>query len=95
MFEEEDRLAIQLKDQFKQYETRVSLAMIPFYIQKLEHINEQIADKQRLQAPKQDLDFLYNTQRDVQQKLTAEKVEVQKMAEDLYSTWTKIDDLRL
>ena len=38
---------------------------------------------------------MYNTQREVQQKLTAEKVEVQKMAEDLYSTWTKIDDLRL
>jgi len=47
LFEEEDRLAIQLKDQFKQYETRVSLAMIPFYIQKLDHINEQIAEKQR------------------------------------------------
>lgn len=31
-FCEEDRLALDLKEQFKLYETRVSLAMIPFYL---------------------------------------------------------------
>lgn len=31
LFEEEDKLALQLKQKFKEHEMRVSLAMIPFY----------------------------------------------------------------
>ena len=34
LFCEEDKLALQLREQFKDYETRISLAMIPFYEQR-------------------------------------------------------------
>jgi len=76
LFSEEDRLALKLKEQFKAYETRVSLAMIPFYMQKLEHIDREIEEKTRMLAPKQDIDFLRSTRNEVERKLESEKREV-------------------
>ncbi len=38
LFGEEDRLALELREQFKTYETRVSLAMIPFYSERVKYI---------------------------------------------------------
>ena len=35
---EEDRLSLRLRELFKRYETQVSLAMIPFYNDRKEHI---------------------------------------------------------
>ena len=40
---EEDRLAVRLRELFKQYEQQVSLAMIPFYEDRLQHIGEQLS----------------------------------------------------
>lgn len=37
-FTEEDKLALKLKNQYKEYEHRVSLAMIPFYEQRQQTI---------------------------------------------------------
>lgn len=51
LFNEEDRLALQLREQFKLYETRVSLAMIPFFSQRLTYITRELEDKTRLLAP--------------------------------------------
>lgn len=58
LFSEEDRMALKLREQFKQYETRVSLAMIPFYMQRLSYITTELDDKTRLLAPRDDLEFL-------------------------------------
>jgi hypothetical protein len=38
LFGPEDKLAQQLKEQFKEYEYRVSLAMIPFHKERLDFI---------------------------------------------------------
>lgn len=40
VFSAEDRLAIELKELYKDYERRTSLAMIPFYMSRLEFIEE-------------------------------------------------------
>lgn len=94
LFSEEDRLALQLREQFKLYETRVSLAMIPFYAQRLNYITREFEDKTRLLAPQEDLNFLTNTRVEVERKLESEKREVQELASNLYETWLKICDRR-
>ena len=38
-FSEEDLLAIELKDIYKEYEIRTSLAMIPFYMDRVKFID--------------------------------------------------------
>jgi hypothetical protein len=42
LFGVEDRLALELREQFKAYETRVSLAMIPFYAERVKYIEKEI-----------------------------------------------------
>jgi hypothetical protein len=39
-FSVEDRLAIELRELYKEYERRTSLAMIPFYMERLKFIEE-------------------------------------------------------
>jgi len=40
-FSAEDQMAIDLKDLYKDYERRTSLAMIPFYMERLKFIEDQ------------------------------------------------------
>jgi hypothetical protein len=40
-FSEEDKLAIELKELYKEYERRTSLAMIPFYMERVKFIEQQ------------------------------------------------------
>lgn len=76
LFSKEDRLALKLREQFKLYETRVSLAMIPFYTQRVQYIQNEIVDKKRLLAPQNEIQFLTNTLVEVERKLENEKKEV-------------------
>lgn len=41
----EDKKALELKEKFQEYETRISLCMIPFYMERLRFINEEIMHK--------------------------------------------------
>ena len=62
---EEDKLALKLRKEFKDYETRVSLAMIPLYKARHEHIVNEIKFKTQNGAPVNDIEFLKNTEKDV------------------------------
>lgn len=42
----EDKFGIMLKEEFQDYETRISLCMIPFYMDRLRFISEEILQKQ-------------------------------------------------
>lgn len=42
---DEDTEALKLRKLFKEYETRVSLAMIPLYEQRLQHIDMELQEK--------------------------------------------------
>lgn len=45
-FDYEDKLAFKLKEDFKQYETRASLALIPFFMERLTFIESEQATKE-------------------------------------------------
>jgi hypothetical protein len=58
-FTAEDRLALELNEHYKEYEKRTSLAMIPFYIGRLEFIkNEQYSKSKLPNVPKEEIEFL-------------------------------------
>jgi hypothetical protein len=82
LFSQEDILCLKMKDQFIDYENQVSLAMIPFYTQRLHHLQSRIQEEKGKGAQKNsdDLAFLIKTAKDVQNSLTKEKTEVQQKA---------------
>lgn len=67
-FNEEDKLALKMREQFKEYETRVSLAMIPFYRERLDFIIQEIEERKLQKITKEDLQFLEKNRDDVQRK---------------------------
>lgn len=68
--------------------------MIPFYTQRVQYIQNEIAEKKRLLAPQNEIQFLTNTLVEVERKLENEKKEVQDLANALYDNWIAISDLR-
>lgn len=94
IFCQEDKLALQLKEQFKEYESRISLAMIPFYQERQAFIDTEIQQKNREGAKQHDIEFLKTTKDEVDRKLEVERRELQDLATNLYETWTEITDLR-
>jgi hypothetical protein len=42
LLSEEDRLCLKMREQFTDWENQVSLAMIPFYQQRLDHLDDTI-----------------------------------------------------
>lgn len=63
-FDEEQRMAQLLKRQFKEYETRVSLAMIPFLQERLQSIQQELREK-RHEATGEEKAFLANSRKEV------------------------------
>lgn len=58
-FSAEDKLAIELRELYKEYERRTSLAMIPFYMERLRFIEDEQYQKQRNpMATQEELEFL-------------------------------------
>lgn len=94
-FSQEDRLALQLREQFKDWETRVSLAMIPFYKERLTYITAELQQKEPDQSvPREDIEFLKNTRTEVQRKYDNEKREVQELSFNLEKSRIDIEALR-
>ena len=68
--------------------------MIPFYMDRLRYITEEYEHKRDRGASEPELVFLDKTRNEVQKSLDKEKLEVKKMANELYSLWTKIMEQR-
>lgn len=89
LFSKEDILCLQMKEQFIAYESQVSLAMIPFYQQRREHLLTKIREERgRPFRNTEDLKFLDKTLKDIEASLAKEKDEVQQKAQALYDTWS-------
>ena len=73
--------------------------MIPFYMERLRYMTEELDRKQDMQArdgsvPQQEIDFLIKSKEEVQRSLDKEKLDVNKMANSLYKLWTDISGER-
>ena len=81
LFCEEDLLCLKMKEQFIDYENQVSLAMISFYQQRLQHLEEkihiEIQKKRGGQGSNiEDLNFLEKTLDEIKSNLQKEINEV-------------------
>ena len=47
-FSIEDKKDLELKEKFQDYETRISLGMIPFYMDRLRFITEELMQKSQM-----------------------------------------------
>lgn len=85
-FSAEDKLALQLKELYKEWERRTSLALIPFYMERLKFMEDERYKRNREGTfiPGEDTDFLLKNIAETERKLSNEKLEVQGMAERLY-----------
>ena len=95
-FSPEDKLALQLKELYKEWERRTSLALIPFYMERLKFMEDERYKRNREGTfiPGEDTDFLLKNIAETERKLQNEKLEVQGMAERLYQKWKEIKTLR-
>lgn len=73
VFSKEDRLMIELKDLYKDYERRTSLTLIPFYLDTLEYIQGELGRKINEAGVKaSDLGFLQHCEKETKEKLDFE-----------------------
>lgn len=69
--------------------------MIPFYMERASFIGQEISAKQdQGNTPESELNFLIKTKETVERSLEKEKLEVNNMANGLYSIWSEIEAAR-
>jgi len=95
LFCEEDKMVVKLKKYYEDYVHRTYLALIPFLMQRveilIEELNKKKADPNTL--PKE-ITFLQKSLEEANQQLEEEKNLVQNMAKLLYDQWNEIKALR-
>jgi hypothetical protein len=89
----EDHLAIELKEFYKEWERRSSLALIPFYLERIKFMEDE-KYKRANYGLNDDLQFLQDNIEDTRRKLDKEKGELQLLAQNVYRKWKEIKELR-
>jgi hypothetical protein len=92
LFTPQDTKMLQLRHLCKLYDRRVSLALIPFYMEKLEFLGEQILLASNAHE-KKDQAFLETVEANTLREKDDEIREINKAANDIYELWTSIKDL--
>lgn len=82
LFVQEDILCLKLREQFVDYENQVSLAMIPFYAERILHLDKRIEEERnkRDKANHDEMQFLKRTLTDLSNSLAKEKKDVEQKA---------------
>jgi hypothetical protein len=77
-FSEEDKLALELKELYKDWERRTSLALIPFYMERLKFMEDERYKRSHdgTFVPGEDAEFLLKNISETERKLQQEKLEV-------------------
>jgi len=82
---------LELKGLCKAYDRRVGLALIPFYLERIENLNQDLANPEN--TPKEE-DFLKNMLDNIQRDLDFEEKQVKDDAQKIYDLWQEIVNLR-
>ena len=95
-FSIEDRIVVEMKEHYKEWERRTSLALIPFYMQRLKFMEDEHHKMNREHglASDEDAEFLKRNIEETQRKLELEKKEIQDLADKLYRKWKDVKELR-
>lgn len=92
---QEDLLTVKLRELKEDYDKRTQLGIVPFYQDRLDHIQKQINEtRQRVTHKPHEIQFLETHYTDTAKKLEAEKGELNAMAHLIYETWKDIQQIR-
>lgn len=100
LMSKEDHLAIDMKKQYLEYEMRLSLALIPFYQERIKFLDDEVKHlesylREGEDVKKQDeLAFLKSTLEEVKKKYDKEKQEVNAIAASIFEKWEAIKQER-
>jgi len=95
LFTEEDKLVVKLKKYYADYIQRTYLALIPFLMQRIEILREELEKKRAdPEAVPKEITFLEKSLEEATAQLEEEKGMVQNMAKLLYDQWLEIKSLR-
>ena len=68
-YSQEDRLAIKLKEHFKDWERRTSLALIPFYMERLRFMEDELERRVREGSAEGEEEFMKRNIEETKRKL--------------------------
>ena len=95
LFAEEDKMVVRLKKYYADYVHRTYLSLIPFLMQRVEILNEELNKKRAdPNTPPKEITFLTKSLEEATTQLEEEKATVQNMAKLLYDQWAEIKALR-
>jgi hypothetical protein len=81
-------MMIDLKQLCKVYDRRVSLTLIPFYMDRKSFLSDEIYNKQNDGiASKKDIEFLERMLKNIKRDLDNETGEIAKSAQEIYDLW--------
>lgn len=92
----EDRLAIDMKKLYLDYEMRLSLALIPFYQERIKFLQDEVTNLERYlehgqdSKKKDELSFLESTLKEVKNKYELEKQALNEIAASIFEKWEAI-----
>eukprot|EP01022_Parablepharisma_sp_SALTPOND_P033088 TRINITY_DN88170_c2_g1_i1.p1 TRINITY_DN88170_c2_g1~~TRINITY_DN88170_c2_g1_i1.p1 ORF type:complete len:1162 (-),score=130.16 TRINITY_DN88170_c2_g1_i1:2098-5583(-) len=95
LFTEEDKMVVKLKKYYADYVHRTYLSLIPFLMQRVEILKEEL-NKRKVDpnTPPKEITFLTKSLEEATAQLEEEKATVQNMAKLLYDQWNEIKSLR-
>jgi hypothetical protein len=98
VFLKEQKLAQQLRELYKEYEVKTSLALIPFYMDRIEFIRNQIRIKKPMMnqgdITEKEIDFLEKQKQETIKLKLDEIKQIDELAQKLYSVWKDIKAVR-
>lgn len=81
---------IDLKHKCKVYDRRVQQALIPFYIQRIEYLNDQIEESESDAVNGKQTSLLRKLKEELQSEQAAEEKDIKDMANEIYQIWKDI-----
>mmetsp|Transcript_37280 Transcript_37280/g.57179 ORF Transcript_37280/g.57179 Transcript_37280/m.57179 type:complete len:234 (+) Transcript_37280:560-1261(+) len=94
LFTEEDQLVMELKAMCKAYDKRTSLALIPFYVEKLKQLDSQIREKSQQAETEREVREMKRLRKYIHNDKEKEVKEINAMAKEIYAKWLVVVNLR-
>lgn len=91
LFSPEDQMMVDLKFLCKEYDRRCDMALLPFYMDRLDFLRGELEAKQQ-KGSRSDEKFLETIIRNIEKSLETEKSELKVQSQEIYDLWLKIKE---
>lgn len=89
LFSAEDQMMVELKFLCKDYDRRCDMALLPFYMDRLEFLRDELDNKQE-KGNMAEVKFLETMIQNIENELEKEKAYLKVKSQEIYDLWLKI-----